>query len=81
MLHEVQRSEEKGESEMNVSLLKNKLKAKGMSVEEFAEKFGVDRSTMYRKMNLEVNITIAEANRVKTILELTDEEAKSIFFG
>lgn len=66
---------------MNVSLLKNKLKAKGMSVEEFAEKFGVDRSTMYRKMNLEVNITIAEANRVKTILELTDEEAKSIFFG
>ena len=66
---------------MNINKLKSKIVERGMNVETLAEKIGVDRSSMYRKLNNFEKITIGEANRIKSVLELTDEEAVAIFLA
>ena len=66
---------------MKLNKLKSKIVEKGMNVETLAEKIGVDRTTLYRKLNNFDKITIGEANRIKAILELTNEEASSIFLA
>lgn len=65
---------------VNVNKLKGKIVEKGMNVETVAERIGVDRSSLYRKLNNFEKITIGEARKLKDILELTDEEANAIFF-
>lgn len=64
---------------MKLNKLKAKIVERGMNVETLAEKIGVDRSSLYRKLNNFEKITIGEANRIKAVLELTNEEASSIF--
>lgn len=66
---------------MNVSKLKTKMAEKGVNVETLAERIGIDRSTLYRKLNAEVRTTVGEAVKIKNELGMTDEEARSIFFG
>lgn len=66
---------------MNINKLKGKITENGMNVEKLAELIGIDRSSMYRKLNNFERITIGEANRIKTALDLTDEEANNIFFA
>ena len=61
----------------------NKLKARiienGMNVEALADAIGVERSTLYRKLNKFEKITIGEAGKIKNALGLTDEDAIDIF--
>ena len=64
---------------MNVRKLKGKMVEKGFNVETLAAKMGIDKSTLYRKLNEGENFTIGDAQKVKD--ELTDDEAKDIFFG
>ena len=63
----------------------NKLKAKivelGMNVETLADKIGMERSTLYRKLNNFEKITIGEAIRMKDALNMTDAEATDIFLS
>lgn len=63
----------------------NKLKAKivelGMNVETLADKIGMERSTLYRKLNNFEKITIGEAVRMKDALNMTDAEATDIFLS
>ena len=63
----------------------NKLKAKivelGMNVESLADKIGMERSTLYRKLNNFEKITIGEAVRMKDALNMTDAEATDIFLS
>lgn len=66
---------------MNINKLKAKIVEKGMNVETVAEKIGVDRSSLYRKLNNFERITIGEACKIKSVLEMTDEEANDIFFA
>ena len=66
---------------MNINKLKAKIVEKRMNVETLAELIGVDRSSLYRKLNNFEKITIGEANKIKSALELTDEEANNIFFA
>lgn len=66
---------------MNVPMLKKKITEKGYNVETLAEKIGIDRSTMYRKLNGDISTTVKEAVRIRDALGLTNDEAKSIFFG
>ena len=65
---------------MNVALLKKKIDENGFNVETIADKIGIDRSTLYRKLNGEVRMTIGEAKKIKQLLNITNEEAQSIFF-
>lgn len=66
---------------MNVRKLKGKMVEKGFNVETLAAKMGIDKSTLYRKLNEGEKFTIGDAQKVKDELELTDDEAKDIFFG
>lgn len=63
----------------------NKLKAKivelGLNVETLADRIGMERSTLYRKLNNFEKITIGEAVRMKDALEMTDAEATDIFLS
>jgi plasmid maintenance system antidote protein VapI len=61
--------------------LKGKIVEKGWNVEKLAEQIGVDRSSMYRKLNNFEKITIGEAKQIKDVLGLSTEEATSIFLG
>jgi plasmid maintenance system antidote protein VapI len=64
---------------MKLNILKARIVEKGMNVETLAEKIGVDRTTLYRKLNNFDKFTIGDANRIKSVLELTNEEACLIF--
>lgn len=66
---------------MNIAMLKKKIDERGINVETLAKKIGINRSTMYRKLNSDINTTVAEAIKIKDALGLTNEEARSIFFG
>lgn len=64
---------------MKINKLKAKMVEKGINVEALSDRIGVDRSTLYRKLNNFDKITIGEAAKMKTALEMTDAEAINIF--
>ena len=66
---------------MDVNKLKGKIVEKGLNVETLAENIGVDRSSLYRKLNRFEKTTIGEARRIKSVLGLTNEEATDIFLS
>lgn len=70
-----------GSDNLSLFKLKAKIIEKGMNVEKLAEAIGIDRSGLYRRLNNFEKFTIGEANRIKEVLELTNEEATDIFFS
>jgi transcriptional regulator with PAS, ATPase and Fis domain len=67
---------------MNINKLKGKIVERGLNVEKLAKLIGVDRATLYRKLNVaDTRITIGEATKMKSVLELTEAEAIEIFFN
>lgn len=66
---------------MNINKLKGKIVEKGINVETLAELIGIDRSSMYRKLNNFDKITIGEAGKIKIALDLSDEDASDIFLA
>lgn len=66
---------------MNIDKLKGKIKERGFTVKDFAEKIGVERTSLYRKLNNAERITIGEADRMKETLNLSNAEATEIFFA
>lgn len=68
-----------GKWNMNIQMLKAKIVEKGWTVDKLAAKIGMDRSTLYRKLNAIERFTVGEARRIKNALGLTSEEASIIF--
>lgn len=67
---------------MNVLMLKGKVIEKGYTLEKLAERLGIDRSTMSRKLsNSGEDFTIKQADDIVSCLELTPTEATAIFFS
>lgn len=66
---------------MKLDLLKGKIVANGMNVEQLAKSIGIDRSSLYRKLNNADKITIGEAMKMKEALSMTSEEATEIFLS
>ena len=66
---------------MKLDLLKGKIVANGMNVEQLAKSIGIDRSSLYRKLNNTDRITIGEAMKMKEALAMTSEEATEIFLS
>ncbi len=71
----------KGEESMNVNKLKGKIVEKSMNIEAVAKSIGIDRSSLYRKLNNLEKITVGEAAKIKDVLDITNEEAIEIFFN
>lgn len=67
---------------VNVLMLKGKVIERGYNLEKLAEKLGIDRSTLYRKLNnAGEDFTIKQANEIVSLLKLSPDEAVSIFFN
>ena len=66
---------------VNINKLRGKMVEKEINVERLAKLLNTDRSTLYRKLNSAERITIGEATKIKSILELTETEAIEIFFN
>ena len=67
---------------VNVNKLKGKIVENGMTVSALAEKIGVDRATLYRKLsNNGETMLVKDANAIVSELHLTAEDALAIFFS
>lgn len=74
------RQNERGETTMNVNKLRGKIVENEMNISVLASKMGIDRSTLYRKLDNET-LTIKEVKRIVEILNLSLNEANAIFFN
>ena len=64
----------------NMDMLRGKMAERNITIEEMARKMGVDASTFYRKMKSDgTNFTVGQMHTIVEVLELTSEEATSIF--
>jgi len=68
-----------GGQKMDVIKLKCKIIEKNMNVEQLADAIGINRSSLYRKLNNAEKITIGEALKMKEVLTMDDSEAFEIF--
>ena len=66
---------------MNINKLKGKIVEKEMNIETLAIFLGINRASLYRKLNNAEKITIGEAIRIKDALEMSDAEAYEIFLA
>ena len=66
---------------MNIPKLRGKMVELGFSVESLANEIGIDKSTLYRKLDEGEKFTIGEARKIRATLNLTSDEASVIFFG
>ena len=64
---------------MNANKLKNKMHEKGFNIAETAYLTGINKSSLYRKVNGFETFTVYEASKLKEVLELTNLEALEIF--
>ena len=72
----------KGGIYVNVNKLKAKMVERGLNVSQVAEKIGIDRSSLYRKLNNQgETLTVKEAKAIVKVLNITPSEAAQIFFG
>lgn len=64
----------------NMDLLRGKMAERNVGKEELARRIGVDASTFYRKMKDNGNsFTVGQMHKIVAALNLTHEEATSIF--
>lgn len=66
---------------MNGNELKAKIISRGMTVESFCKEAGFARSTFDRKLRGKYEFDRAEIERIKLVLNLSDEELRTIFFN
>ena len=67
---------------VNVQKLRGKMTECGITVEGLADIMGMDRATLYRRLERKgENFTIKEADIIAKALNLDVEEANAIFFS
>ena len=66
---------------VNTHLLRCKIEYRRTSVSEVAAKRGVDKATLYRRIANGETFTIGEVGKITEILNLSHDEAVSIFFS
>ena len=66
---------------VNIRNLKDKLVENDISIIELANIIGVDKSTVYRKLNKSgENFTVKDVEKISKALSLTYEDINDIFF-
>lgn len=66
---------------VNVNKFKAKMVECGLNVDKLSEVTGINRATIYRRLNNPEEITIGEADAFAAALSMTGEEATTIFFN
>lgn len=66
---------------VNIRKLKAKLVEKDISIIQLANIIGIDKSTVYKKLNKSgENFTVKDVERISKALSLTYEDINDIFF-
>lgn len=66
---------------VDIALLRQKIKDKGITLEELADKLGMSRSTLYRKLLEDGrNLSLKEISGIISELALSEQETSIIFF-
>ena len=66
---------------VNIRKLKAKLVEKDISIIQLANILGIDRSTVYRKLNKSgENFTVKDVEKIAKALSLTSDDINIIFF-
>lgn len=66
---------------VNTNKLKGKMVENAVSIEHLASGIGLNKSTLYRKLNNNgEKLTVKEVDSISNFLNLTLEEVNSIFF-
>lgn len=67
---------------VNVNKLRGKIVENGLTIDEVADKMGINRATFYRKLNSGgKNFLIRDVDALVKILHLKSDEATAIFFA
>lgn len=66
---------------VDTRLLRIKIEEKRTNISEIASKMGIDKATLYRRIANSETFTIGEVGKIAEILNLTHDEAVSIFFS
>lgn len=65
---------------MNMELLQKKIDESGLKNYFIAEKVGIDRVSLYNKLNGKTEFTMTEIIKLCEVLRLSDSEKVKIFF-
>lgn len=67
---------------ININKLKGIMVEKDVSVEKLAGLIGIDKATLYRKMQNEGRtMLVKDANAIVTALGMTSDQAMAVFFA
>lgn len=66
---------------VNTQLLRKKMADNNSTISDVAEKIGVDKATLYRRMADTEAFTIGEVEKIAAVLGLSHEDAVNIFFN
>lgn len=67
---------------MNIRKLKAAMVERGINTAQLADRIGVNRSTLYRRIATHGRgFTIGEAESIAAVLNLSPAESTAIFFG
>lgn len=64
----------------NINELERKIRNSGMTRKQIADAWGITLSTLSRKLSNKIKISTVEAEKVSTILNLSPQEYREIFF-
>lgn len=66
---------------MNIQMLTEKMASMGLSKAQLAEKIGMDRATLYRKLSQDgAGFTVSEVRSIGIALALSYSDIQGIFF-
>lgn len=66
---------------MNLNALNQSIEDSGITIISIANKIGISRQQLYKKLSGEVEFKVSEANLISDILRLTKKEKDEIFFA
>lgn len=66
---------------MNINEFKAEVVRNGMTLEEFSNKAGIARATLYRRFKEPNTFTLGEITGISETLDLTNERVMNIFFS
>lgn len=67
---------------MNTRLLREKMHEAGMTINDLASQVGIDRSTLYRKLQDDgESFKVHEMKKIITCLQMTTDEVNRFFFA
>lgn len=65
---------------MNIAALQGLMRERNMSVDDLAEKAGIDRSALYRRLKSGgEKFTVAEARKISAAMSMDDDMTLAVF--